>query len=377
MTTQLRRRNHIIGGGFVFNRQPLTNWKAARAAVKAGTGRAKVIFAGDSSAGSYGSDTQNGFVAPNTVDARLARQFTTEGLPSTYQAEFGGHGATALNIWDFRSAQGAFAYSNPATFGIMPGGEFLSASGAATVSFAPADPTQTAVATDTCDIWYAQDSSAGSFSKQVDAGTATTINANGSSLITKTTVSATSGNHTYKMNWVSGTAYYLGMHAYSSAVKAVDFWNMGSIGSWAQQWAGTGFFWEPGNTSVWTAFAPNIVLFSAGANDILGGASVATTQPYVVATINAIKAMGADVVVMGYNPIRTTVASVATQVALRKMMYDAAISTGCTFIDFLSMMGGPLAWDTNNANGLMFDDEHRSFKGYTSAVKVIHDILNS
>lgn len=371
----LSGRDNAGGNPFVFNQQPLTKWQTDRAAVKAGTGRARVVFAGDSSPASYGCDPIGSFQAVNAQDARLARLFTASGLASTYNSLFAGHGAVTLGSWDFRASQGAWTYENPASFGITVGGEFFQATtpGPAISTYTPADNNSTAVATDSCDLYYATDPSQGAISGQVNLLTVVPISQTAASLVHKTTLSGTLGNNVYKAIYVSGTANWIGFHCYNSAVKAVDFWNMGAIGSFATQWDSTAFSWNP--ASCWSQIVPSIVFFSAGANDVLGGATTAATLPHVVAAINFIKAVGADVVVMGYNPIDTASLSASGQQALRDMMYQAAVTTGCTFYDVLASMGGTNGYAANNAAGKMFNTLHRNFLGYTPAVNDIYGLL--
>lgn len=361
----------------VLNQQSLAAWKTARAAVVGGTARAKVVFAGDSSPASYGSDPVGSFTAVNAQDARLARMFATAGVPSTYNSLFGGHGAVSLSNWDFRASQGAWTYESPASFGITVGGEFFQATtpGPAISTYTPADNNTTAVATDTCDLYYATDPSQGAISGQVNLLTVVPINQNAASLVQKTTLTGTLGNNVYKAIYVSGSSNWIGFHCYNSAVKAIDWWNFGAVGSFATQWASTTFAWNPAVAWPVLVKAGDVVLFSDGANDILGGATVAATLPIVVASIQAIQAAGATVIVMGYNPVNTANLTAAQQQALRDMLYQASVTCGCTFLDILALMGGPNAFAANNAAGLMFDALHRNFAGYTSAVNLIYSLL--
>lgn len=361
---------------FILNLQPLTKWKTDRAAVLAGTGRAKVIFAGDSSPASYGCDPVASFFAVKACDARLARQFNSEDLPSTYQSFWGGKGVVSLSNWDFRCSQGAFTYGDVSQYGISLGGEFFLAGSNTTISFTPKDDSQAAINTNTCDLYYDQDPSAGTITKQVDSGTATSVNQNGTSVGKKTSLTTTLAGHTYKANRTGGSANLIGMHCYDSATPAVDFMNMAAVGSWATQWTQADFSWNPAN--MWSLVQPSIVFFSAGANDWLGGTSLATVKTTVAAAIEAIQATGADVVLMGYNPVDTAYSAVTTaqgQQDLRDTLYEVALDLDCTFIDVLALMGGPSAYAANDAAGLMYDQLHRNFAGYTSIVDTIHDLL--
>ncbi|HVJ31687.1 MAG TPA: SGNH/GDSL hydrolase family protein [Terriglobia bacterium] len=363
---------------FVLNRQPLSRWKTDRdAAWIARTGRTKVVLYGDSSQASYGSDGVANFQAVKAMDARLARRFTAEGKPSTYQAAFGGHGVTVLSNWDFRISQGVFAYGSVGSYGISLGGEFFLAGSAATFSFTPKDDSQVAVSTDTADFYYCQDPSAGGVTKQIDTGTATAVNENGTSQMMKTTISGTLAGHTYKWNWASGSTNLVGVHCYNSAVKGVDFLNCGVVGAWAQQYVDANFKWNP--SQALSILQPSLVFFSAGANDWLGGTALATVKASMKAAVLLIKATGADVVIVGYNPVGLDYNAVTTadgQMNLRRIQLEVAQETGCTFIDTLMLMGGPGAYLANLAAGLMQTDKlHRTFNGMTPIVNLKHDLM--
>lgn len=360
------------------NVQPLTFWQAQRAGVVAQTARAKVIFAGDSSPASYLCDTVASFQAIHAQDARIARLFTTAGIPATYSSLFSGHGVTALADWDFRASQGAWPYESPGSFGITQGGEFLfiPSTTVATSTYTPQDDTTAPIATDSCDLYYAQDPSQGAISGQVNLLTVVPINQNNAtSKVLKQTLTGTLGNNVYKAIYVSGSANWIGFHCYNSAVKAIDCWNMGCVGSFATQWSQTDFSWNPPNA--WAAYPPAMIFFSVGANDLIGGSSIATIQPLVVSAVQAAQNAGHTVVVMGYNPIATSVLTAVQQDLLRNMQLAVAQTCGCTFYDVLNRMGGSSAYVANNAAGLMADTEHRNFLGYTQAVNDIYGLLAS
>lgn len=365
-----------VRNSFFLNVQPLTKWLTDKAAVIAGTGRAKVVMAGDSSEASYGSSPTPSLLAVNAVDARLARQFASEGLPSTYQSFWGGKGVGSLANWDFRCSQGAWTYEPSGTYGISMGGEFLLAGSNTTISFTPKNDSQAGVNTNTCDLYYGQDPSAGTITKQVDSGTATAVNQNGTSVGMKTQLTTTLGAHTYKANRTGGSANLIGMHCYDGGTRAVDFMNMAAVGSWATSWAQKDFSWNPAN--MWSLIAPSLVYFSGGANDWLDGTSLSTVKVSVKAAVAAIQASGADVVVAGYNPVDPTYNAVTTvggQQDLRDMLYEVAVEQDCTFHDVLAEMGGASAYAANQAAGKMFDQLHRNFVGYTPTVNSRHELM--
>lgn len=367
---------------FFLNQQPLTQWLTDRAKVKAGTGRGTLIFAGDSSPCSWFCDNVANFQAIHAQEARIARMLTAAGIPATYSSEFGGHGAVSLGAWDFRASQGAWAYESPASFGITLGGEFFTANAAATITYRPQDDTTASIATSACDLYYATDPSQGTINGQVNALATVPINQNGTSQLNKTQLTATLGDNTYKAIWAtngsSGFSNLIGFHCYNPLVPAIDCWNMACIGSFATQWDDTTFSWNPANAIGRLATLKgsiSAVVFSIGANDVLGGATTAATLPHVVAAINKIKATGASVIVMGYNPIDTNVLSAAGQLDLNNMGLAAAVQTGCTFYDMLNRMGGPNGYAANNAAGLMGNNQHRNFAGQTPCVNDLFAIL--
>lgn len=359
------------GGGtptsFFLNQQPLTAWRAARAAVVANTARAKFIMAGDSSNASYGCDPVGNFQAIHAQEARIARALAAAGVPATYSSGFGGHGAVQLSSWDFRFSQGAWPYEAPGTYGITQGGEFFLNSGAATATFTPQDDTSTPIATNACDLYYAQDPSQGAINGQVDSAAVVPINENNAlSLVLKQTLTAALGNHTYKAIWASGSANWIGFHCYNSAVAAVDCWNMGCIGSFATQWSQTTFSWNPYNA--WSSYPPAMVCLGDGANDFIGGSTLATIKPLVTNSVQSAQAAGHTVIITGYPPIDTAVLTPTQQQQLRDMQLSVAVACGCTFYDMMNQMGGPSAYAANNAAGLMFNNEHRNFAGQTAFV---------
>lgn len=368
----------LNSSAYILNRQPTPKWSAAKAGVKAGSGRARVGMVGDSYMASYGADNVDTFQGPNTQDARLARQFTAEGLPSTYQACFGGHGVLALSHWDFRISQGTWIYGDVNSFGGSLGGEFLQATAAGTFAFSPKDQNQVVVPVNTFDIYWFRDPSAGAFNYNVDGGTNTLINANGASSLQKTTVNTTLGTHTLNLLWSSGAAYFVGIHGYNSAVKAVDFFDMGWVSSTAVQWAATGFAWNPGSMWSQAPTALDIAFLSVMANDVLNGDTIANGKANLKTVIGQIKAAGTDCVVVSYSPVDLARLTAQAQSDVYTAMYQAAVETGCTFIDILNSMGGPTAYASNLAKGLMIGDGlHRSNSGMTPAVNFEHDVLNA
>lgn len=370
-------RNVMLSGGFVLNRQPLPRWQSARAAVKAGSGRARVGLAGDSYMASYGADNVANFQAVNAQDARLARLFTSEGLPSTYQAAFGGHGSVSLANWDFRVSQGSWAYGDVGSFGGTLGGEFLQSGAAATYAFTPKDQNQTNIPVNAFDIYWFRDPTAGGFSWNLNGGADTIINANGVSSLQKTTVTATLGTNTLNLKWNSGAAYIVGVHGYNSLVKAVDFFNLGWTASTAVQWAATNFTWNPG--AMWSQAPMNLdlVFLSSMANDVLNGDTVANGKAALKLGVQQMQAAGINVVIVSYAPVSLTRLTVSQQLAVWNAMYQVAVETNCTFIDLLNAMGGPNNYAANLAAGLMIGDGlHRNFAGMTPAVMLEHDLLN-
>lgn len=357
------------GAAFFLNQQPLTTWRSQRAAVVAGTARARFIMAGDSSNASYLCDNIANFQAIHAQEARIARLFTAAGIPATYSSGFGGHGAVQLSSWDFRFSQGAWPYEAPGTYGLTQGGEFflIPTVTTATATFTPQDDTTTPIATDSCDLYYAQDPSQGAISGQVNLLTVVPINQNNAtSKVLKQTLTGTLGNNVYKAIYVSGSANWVGFHCYNSAVKAIDCWNMACIGSFATQWSQTTFSWNPPNA--WAAYAPSMVFFGVGANDFIGGSTLATIQPMVDAAVLAAQSAGHTIVITGYPPIDTAVLTATQQEALRDMQLAVAVNRGCTFYDMVNRMGGPNAYAANNAAGLMANNEHRNFAGQTGFV---------
>jgi lysophospholipase L1-like esterase len=222
---------------------------------------------------------------------------------------------------------------------ITTGGDlFTATAGATPLAFLPTDTV------DTFRLWYITNTGLGSFSYNVDGGTATTINENGSQVFNSVTIAAGSlGIHTLNLTWISGSVFVAGVEAYNSAIGSVQIINAGWAGATSANWVNNfpiqGNPWTP--VPGVTTQAPDVILLSLGINDwrvTQTSTSVSTYVANVQALITAWK-VNSDVILVTPAPSGISTVPLATQQQYVAALYSLAATNNLPIIDNFGRWG--------------------------------------
>lgn len=251
--------------------------KTKLAAVKAGTGRMRILRIGDSTEwGAYalGSGTPAAGNRPYCSGVQFARLLSTLGIPSFCNSWLGDGGVTGLSstlgAYDTRITLGAGWASNTAVATI--GGKTISSTTASTsVTFQPRTPCDTFV------VLYIRQASSASFtlSRSGDASVPVT-NSGSNALMTQTFTGALgmaplSIDHDATTNSLN----IIGVIAYDSTASAADVVQACMQGSKVLDWANTTNAW--GWRNCIASVAPDLTIISPGINDWNTGTTIGGT----------------------------------------------------------------------------------------------------
>lgn len=317
----------------------MPHWISCSAKVKANSGYCRVFAVGDSTTYGLCSNAVGGNACTNSGDlttaaypTRLAQYMNTTVLPANRDTVMGaasgsaGQGPCASN--DARVSCGA--WTTPLVYSF--GGDMFEATSAATFTFTPTDQVDTFV------LWYIQSAGAGGTgSYQIDSGSATTFSEVAPpTKITSVTATTTLGSHTFKVNWVSGTIYIVGVEAYNSAVGSVRIANGGVPGVTSSFYANNANQWAPQSAVV--TMAPDVVLLDLGINDWNTAVSVATYTANMQQLITA-WLVNSDVVLVTPVPSANATVALTTQVQYINALYSLAATNNIPIIDNWSRWG--------------------------------------
>jgi hypothetical protein len=312
--------------------QSMPKWRKALAGVRAKTAYAKIACVGDSETyGNMATGTNANIVAAN-YPTRLS-EILNANIPAIAASFFGdgSWGAGSINSADPRITPGAWAGNGPNSVG----GASWTATSAATFAFAPG------VAIDTVDVWSFSNTGLGSFSVNVDGGaTLATVSENAAAAAFKTTVSTTLATHTINAVWASGSAFFFGMDAYSSATKSVRVLNMGRGSAASSYWNTPNAPFDP--ASALQVVAPDLTIIMLGVNDWQTSVSVGTYMTNMQALITAAKVSG-DVLLVSplpTNPANSPFVPNATQQGFVQACYALAASNNVPLLDMNYRFGG-------------------------------------
>lgn len=235
-------------------------WKAARAEALAGTGRARILAAGDSTTAGVGAFTTAG-LRVGGYPAYLASSLASAGLATTSANVVGSANLSTAASYTTYNPNMTFGSANWVFAGASAGGAgFSNATDTAAASFTPP------VAVDTFEVTYLQNTGYGIMNYDIDGGTATPLNLAGTAQLMKVVISTTLGTHTLNLARASGgTVLFFAIVAYNSAQKAVDVMNSGWGGSTTADWNN--------NSTVFRArpiiqfYAPHLLILQLGIND--------------------------------------------------------------------------------------------------------------
>jgi GDSL-like Lipase/Acylhydrolase family len=350
------------GPGDVYNFNPtvnLTHWRAAKAAVHAGTGRGMIAFVGDSTTFGWGAGTGGSpFVGAHDLSGvmRSAHYMQVGGLPTTIDSQIGGVSPGGIDTpakmtaYNPRfSVTGSGWGMNPNLAAVNTIGGTYTANTTTTADLLTATPT---AQVDTFKFWAYQDPSQGSYSWNIDGGSDTTINqAAGPSALVVQTISTTKGTHALNVKRVSGISWNIGWIAYDSTTPAIDVVNMGWPASRSTSWVPN------------TAFDPihaipllgaSLLVINLGINDWENGVPPATTAANIQLLITAQKNAGGDVIISMPTPTAGS-ASPATQATYLPFLIALANTNNIPLINWTARY---TSWAVQNARGWTFDSLH-------------------
>lgn len=348
----------------------LTKFRTALAAMVAGSSFPKVLVIGDSTTAGAISDAAEANYRPNSYVQQLASLLTYQGFTSCMTNALGNakgsQGANqGIGIWDGRlTGTGSFALNPNDNHGV--GGLLLGTASAAagTLTFTPG------VSTDTCDVYYYDQTAV--FEINIDGEAAlATVTGGGTNTCKKQTVTYAAGVHAINVVWVSGGINIGGFDAYTAATKQIHLLNCGQGSAKASTLASNSPNFAPGR---WYAFiAPSLSIISLGINDWINSTAVATYSSSLQTIITNCLTSG-DVILMTPFPSATSQAALATQATYVDAMRTLAYTNNIPFIDENANLGSKVAM---TGNGYGSDENHPNYAGMTKIATDINAALAS
>ena len=330
-----------------------------------------ILCAGDSI--TAGDGTPN--VATQSVPAILTAMLAANGTPAVQSLSI----PTTDISFDPRWTPGSGWAQVDLGFAVL-GGYYASVGAAGNLSFTPG------VNCDTFDVYYALETNGATAQINIDGGTNTPVNMNGSPTIQKVTLTATAGTgHTLNIGTITGTAgniaCILGVDPYLSTAPALRVGNAGVGGANTTGWAHTGV---THSTQMIQTYGASLAIFSCGINDSYAGSPLSVSQyiANMTATIQAFQANGCDVLLWTEPPSSTTSGyNLAVQAQYWAACYQIAQSLGCGLVDINARFG---SWVEANSLGFMAvvgggfaGQVHPNYLGNLDIAAAIYDALSS
>jgi lysophospholipase L1-like esterase len=343
----------------------LPRFRKKLALTRLGQSPTRVLCIGDSTtAGVYsdsyttatGSTNQGG---PNSYPAQLANRLNAAGLPAFYNLAIPGHTGNLDSRWTLigKTYATAVGAGNNSGFALYSSGDGL--------SILPG------VKADTYKIYFAANSGTGTMTAQATGGAlSAAFGSNptaGTYSITVTAGSASAAN-TVTINWVSGTAFVVGVEWYdSTAPNRLTIANAGVGASKATTWASdlTGYAKAP----TWMkAFAPDLTIISLGINDISEGDTPANVLAAISSLITVAQTTG-DVLLMSAFPHPTATALDTVNESLRTAQGVPALP----YVDLFQRYGHNM-----QSQGFQTTDGvHPNALGYSDTASAIANLILS
>lgn len=339
-----------------FSGAGMLKWRRAMARVRSGEANAKLAFIGDSTTEGVGT-TLRTQAFPQVVSTIL----TGQGLPASRTSIFGAGrtGAEAtVSAFNARNPEvvlgsGWQVFNQPFSLG---GSMFTNATNTNPI-------TVTHAGIDTFDVYYERGSGYGTFDLAIDAGAATTVNANAAASVAMATISGvTAGTHALTIARVSGgTVNIIGIVARNSAVKTVDCLNMGCGSTTTQHWVDGAHAARP--VLALPVVAPDMTFINLGINDrtpSYGPISLTAYRANLQALITAAKLTG-DCALVVPIPSASSRQALAIQAQYNAVIESLGLLNGCPV---LNMVDRWTSFDTVNGLGFMSDVVHGTASGY-------------
>lgn len=329
---------------------------------------ARVLWIGDS--GTIAINAEGAAQWPSPTD-HLAAILSAAGIPAVSDGFMGwsvaGTGTGSRLGDDPRMVAGSWT-SSTSLWAILGGAYLTAASGSTAFSFTPRAPV------DTYNVLYSTTSGAGSFSEQIGAGSATTVNENAATALHAQSVTASPASTSpLNLTWLSGTAYVLGVEAYNSTIPSVDIINAGYYGSMSAAWTGNSNVSDP--LKMLTFLKPALTIIEPGGNDYYSGTctAIATFTANVQAMITAAQAAGSDVLLVFPPPqIATWYCSSPSLAQYQAAVAGLGQTNNVPVVDLTVRFG---SYAIAAAAGLYSDAEHANTAGNADAASAVSEVL--
>lgn len=353
------------------NRVNTMRTAAALARVRQKTGNARFGFVGDSYTRGQGASATLNQMFVNAFPKQIAERLPAN-LNAQWQSFFGTGSSSPTQIFldDSRVAQTGAGGWTGAGLSVVGGLELIGSTPAATLTFTPLTPTTK------CDVWYLQNVT-GSFSWQIDGGSATTVNEAGAKAVVKLTIgSGAAASHVYSFNWVSGAPNIIGLQAYDDTNSRLDLLNFGRGGAASN-------YYDNATDPIWSAlpilvdYACDTYFVGLMCNDWWVAAQNIAVPQYTInmqAIITALQAVGDVVLYSEITQDPVTVATPEKQRTYVEALRGLAVQNNCPFIDVWTQFQG---YTIANGFGLMSDTFHPSAAGNSLSASLFLNFINS
>lgn len=300
------------------NFKPSNTRRLRRAIANARAGVADGVLAlvGDSTTMGTGAGTgTNGWTGGRIANLpyRLSQLLSTAAIPCDSTGVPGSNNVTLAEMsnYDPRLTLGAGWSVVSAAIG---GAYFDNSTTTNAFAFAPG------VTFDTIDYWYLQVSGYGTFTIDIDGGAAIeTVNASGSTLLAKHTLTVARGTHTINWKRVSGGNVRIVMcQVRDGTTKRLSVWNLGVSGATSLTAIASANVWNVLPAVIQTA--PDAVLLTLGINDWNSGVPVADFTTNMQTFITSV--LPTSDIILG-NPCPQAVAN--TSQVIQQQFYDAIV----------------------------------------------------
>lgn len=347
----------------------LPKWRAARARVRTGTGRGRLLCIGTSITQGYAALGTATAAAcwPVSYPSRLASELSARGIATSTANFFGDTnavgGATTYPLYDTRLTKGA-NWGTDSTHPIIGGFWFPYTTGAANnLTFTPTVQVDTAIPIQ----WKG---SVGTFTFNVDGGSSLGTSTGGSTGW-ESVAGGTFAKGAHIINIVpnnNGSIFLGGIIAYDSTTPAIDVIQGGYNGATVAAYIGTGQGYN--SLATFAALAPDLTIIGLDANDIQVTA-VATWTASMQTLITAALAVG-DVVLMKEPPGAT---DTAQQILTYQNAYQQlAITNGIPLIDVCTRW---VSYTAANGNMPYGSGRHPAQVGLADMAIAVADLLTA
>lgn len=346
----------------------MTKLRAGMAKVRARTDNCRILCVGDSTTyGYYGDATRlhmNGLTAQAAKMAgRLGTDINGNSIVGGWQNIVGSGGLTTANLItnDTRFAVNTTDWTN--ALSAIGGTAYRSTSGGNSFSFTPN------VSVDVFDVWYIQNSTAGSMSLDIDGGTASVFSCNNAvtSLVKRTINASSIGTHTLNIKWSSGQfVAVVAIEARNRAQYEVSFLNAGWPGSTAVSWATGAAAWQ--SVQAPSYMLPDGIVLSLGINDWGTSTGVSAYTTALQTLITAYRAVSDVILITPYPSAITSGISLATQQTYVDAMKELAISNNLPLIDLFGIWQ---SYEVQNSLGYYFNAQHPTGLGFNDAASLL------